>query len=101
LAIKPFFALFVRPLMVESVTTDAYFFNMTHQELPYINIPLHTVIQLTPKPYGCEVQLHKADIEAVDTHRRRGSGISSRASSAVSSPFKPELGLASLATHKE
>jgi 6-phosphofructo-2-kinase/fructose-2,6-biphosphatase 2 len=47
----------------------AYFMNYSHEDLPYIKIPLHTVIELTPKAYGCEEKRFKVDIEAVDTHR--------------------------------
>ncbi|KAI9310226.1 6-phosphofructo-2-kinase-domain-containing protein [Dichotomocladium elegans] len=47
----------------------AYFMNYNHEDLPYINIPLHTVIELTPKAYGCEEKRFKVDIDAVDTHR--------------------------------
>ena len=32
----------------------AYFHNLTQADLPYIKIPLHTVIKLTPKAYGCD-----------------------------------------------
>ncbi|KAL1137606.1 hypothetical protein AAG570_009302 [Ranatra chinensis] len=38
-------------------------------ELPYINVPLHTLIKLTPVAYGCKVEYIKFPIEAVDTHR--------------------------------
>ncbi|KAJ3057823.1 Fructose-2,6-bisphosphatase, partial [Quaeritorhiza haematococci] len=31
----------------------AYFLNYSTDELPYLKIPLHTVIKLTPKAYGC------------------------------------------------
>ncbi|KAI8835000.1 histidine phosphatase superfamily [Chytriomyces cf. hyalinus JEL632] len=31
----------------------AYFMNLSHEELPYVKIPLHTVIKLTFKAYGC------------------------------------------------
>lgn len=37
----------------------AYFMNYNHEDLPYINIPLHTVIELTPKAYGCEEKRFK------------------------------------------
>lgn len=37
----------------------AYFMNKTSEELPYIKIPLHTVIELTPKAYGCEEKRFK------------------------------------------
>lgn len=32
----------------------AYFHNLPHADLPYIKIPLHTVIKLMPKAYGCD-----------------------------------------------
>ncbi|TFY73804.1 hypothetical protein EWM64_g10208, partial [Hericium alpestre] len=32
----------------------AYFHNLPQSDLPYIKIPLHTVIKLTPKAYGCD-----------------------------------------------
>lgn len=38
-------------------------------ELPYLQVPLHTVIKLTPVAYGCRVEYIKIPIEAVDTHR--------------------------------
>ncbi|KIY72406.1 bifunctional 6-phosphofructo-2-kinase/fructose-2,6-bisphosphate 2-phosphatase [Cylindrobasidium torrendii FP15055 ss-10] len=47
----------------------AYFHSLPQQELPYINIPLHTLIKLTPKAYGCDEERYKAPIDAVDTHR--------------------------------
>ncbi|CEI92106.1 Putative 6-phosphofructo-2-kinase/fructose-2, 6-biphosphatase [Rhizopus microsporus] len=47
----------------------AYFMNYKHEDLPYIKIPLHTVIELSPKAYGCEEKRYKVDIDAVDTHR--------------------------------
>ncbi|KAF9167010.1 Fructose-2,6-bisphosphatase [Actinomortierella ambigua] len=47
----------------------AYFMNYSHEKLPYIKIPLHTLIQLTPRAYMCEEKRYKVDIEAVDTHR--------------------------------
>ncbi|KAF7730973.1 Fructose-2,6-bisphosphatase [Apophysomyces ossiformis] len=47
----------------------AYFMNYSHEDLPYIKIPLHNVIELTPKAYGCDEKRYKVDIDAVDTHR--------------------------------
>lgn len=38
-------------------------------ELPYLVVPLHTVIKLTPVAYGCKVEYIKLPIPAVDTHR--------------------------------
>ena len=46
-----------------------YFHNIPQEEIPYIKIPLHTVIKLTPKAYGCDEVRYQLPIEAVDTHR--------------------------------
>ncbi|KAI9309352.1 6-phosphofructo-2-kinase-domain-containing protein [Cunninghamella echinulata] len=48
-----------------------YFMNYKQEDLPYIKIPLHTLIELTPKAYFCEEKFYKADIPAVDTHRAK------------------------------
>lgn len=52
----------------------AYFQNLPQDELPYIKIPLHTVIKLTPKAYGCDEERYKVPIDAVDTHRPKPGG---------------------------
>lgn len=49
----------------------AYFHGYDQNELPYIKVPLHTVIQLTPRAYGCDEKRYQLPIEAVDTHRER------------------------------
>ncbi|KHJ90824.1 phosphoglycerate mutase family protein [Oesophagostomum dentatum] len=41
------------------------------EELPYLKVPLHTVIKLTPKAYSCEVEMFKFDIQAVNTYREK------------------------------
>ena len=33
----------------------AYFLEKPLSDLPYISVPLHTLIKLTPVAYGCEV----------------------------------------------
>ena len=40
-------------------------------ELPYLKVPLHTVIKLHPVAYGCVVDYIPLNIAAVDTHRPR------------------------------
>lgn len=37
-------------------TIYSYFMDISLNELPLIDIPLHTIICLTPTPYGCEEQ---------------------------------------------
>jgi 6-phosphofructo-2-kinase/fructose-2,6-biphosphatase 2 len=49
----------------------AYFLNKPHDELPYLKIPLHMLIQLTPRAYGCQVTYYRVGIDAVDTYRGR------------------------------
>jgi 6-phosphofructo-2-kinase/fructose-2,6-biphosphatase 2 len=55
------FALFVSLLrdlihvvLIRSSHRYAYFHDLSQADLPYIKIPLHTVIKLTPKAYGCD-----------------------------------------------
>ncbi|XP_076328600.1 6-phosphofructo-2-kinase/fructose-2,6-bisphosphatase-like isoform X2 [Tachypleus tridentatus] len=49
----------------------AYFMDKNSEELPYLRVPLHTVIKLTPVAYGCEMKLFKLAVDAVDTHREK------------------------------
>ena len=35
----------------------AYFMEKPLSELPYIKVPLHTLIKITPVAYGCEVTI--------------------------------------------
>ncbi|ORX40594.1 6-phosphofructo-2-kinase/fructose-2,6-bisphosphatase bifunctional enzyme [Kockovaella imperatae] len=51
----------------------AYFLALPQEELPYIKanpqIPLHTLIKITPMAYGCHEERYPLPIAAVDTHR--------------------------------
>ena len=40
-------------------------------ELPYLKVPLHTIMKLTPVAYGCLVEQISLNVDAVDTHRPR------------------------------
>ncbi|TFL04163.1 fructose-2,6-bisphosphatase [Pterulicium gracile] len=51
----------------------AYFHDLPQADLPYLKIPLHTVIKLTPKAYGCDEERYQLPIAAVDTHRPKPS----------------------------
>ena len=65
-----------------------YYHDIAQADLPYVKIPLHTVIKLTPKAYGCDeerydllcvrcelahqclsFERYPVPIKAVDTHR--------------------------------
>ncbi|OQV16377.1 6-phosphofructo-2-kinase/fructose-2,6-bisphosphatase [Hypsibius exemplaris] len=46
-----------------------YFLNKPPEDLPYQEIPLHTVVKLTPRAYGCDMVLIPLNVKAVDTHR--------------------------------
>ncbi|KAJ1735369.1 Fructose-2,6-bisphosphatase [Coemansia biformis] len=77
----------------------AYFLDIGPEELPYLKIPLHTVMKLTWTAYGCDVQMYKIDIDAVDTHRakpksmrrtmHKGGSNSSSGAAASSAPSQP------------
>ncbi|XP_060803208.1 6-phosphofructo-2-kinase/fructose-2,6-bisphosphatase isoform X2 [Amyelois transitella] len=53
----------------------AYFLDKSAEELPYLHVPLHTVIKLTPVAYGCREEHIKLSVAAVDTHRPKPSVI--------------------------
>eukprot|EP00096_Caligus_rogercresseyi_P014290 TRINITY_DN6789_c0_g1_i1.p1 TRINITY_DN6789_c0_g1~~TRINITY_DN6789_c0_g1_i1.p1 ORF type:complete len:248 (+),score=45.36 TRINITY_DN6789_c0_g1_i1:545-1288(+) len=47
----------------------AYFTEKDEDELPYIKIPMHSILTLSPRAYGCEVKAIPIDVPCVDTHR--------------------------------
>jgi 6-phosphofructo-2-kinase/fructose-2,6-biphosphatase 2 len=51
----------------------AYFMNVPQEKSPWMEVPLHTLIKLTPRAYGTEEQRFKADIPAVSTWRGKGT----------------------------
>lgn len=51
----------------------AYFMNEDQEQSPWLNVPLHTLIKLTPRAYGTDKQVYKANIQAVSTWRGKGS----------------------------
>ncbi|KAI9246133.1 6-phosphofructo-2-kinase-domain-containing protein [Sporodiniella umbellata] len=67
----------------------AYFMNYNQEDLPYIKIPLHTVIELSPKAYGCDERRYKVDIEAVDTHRPKPTHKAQEIKPSTNNPILP------------
>ncbi|XP_076468901.1 6-phosphofructo-2-kinase/fructose-2,6-bisphosphatase-like isoform X2 [Babylonia areolata] len=53
----------------------AYFMDKPADELPYLKVPLHTVIKLTPVAKGCEVEFIPLNVPAVDTHRNKPANV--------------------------
>lgn len=51
----------------------AYFMNIPQERSPWMEVPLHTLIKLTPKAYSTQEERLKADIPAVSTWRSKGS----------------------------
>ena len=49
----------------------AYFLDHSSNELPYLRVPLHTLIKLTPVAYGCRVEKIDLKVPAVNTHREK------------------------------
>lgn len=51
----------------------AYFMKEDQEKSPWLNVPLHTLIKLTPRAYGTDREVFKANIPAVSTWRGKGS----------------------------
>ncbi|PKS13073.1 hypothetical protein jhhlp_000414 [Lomentospora prolificans] len=51
----------------------AYYMKKDQEQSPWMNVPLHTLIKLTPKAYGTEEIRYPANIPAVSTWRGKGS----------------------------
>ncbi|KAM0335606.1 hypothetical protein ACHAQA_000654 [Verticillium albo-atrum] len=51
----------------------AYFMKKDQTQSPWMNVPLHTLIKLTPRAYGTEEIRYEANIPAVSTWRGKGS----------------------------
>ena len=50
----------------------SYFTDKPMSAMPYIKVPLHTLLKLTPVANGCEIEeIPFSDIPAVDTHHHR------------------------------
>jgi len=64
----------------------AYFMNVPQEQSPWEAVPLHTLIQLTPKAYGTDEKLYPAKIPAVSTWRGKGSVAKHQESPVVSPP---------------
>ncbi|XP_025108761.1 6-phosphofructo-2-kinase/fructose-2,6-bisphosphatase-like isoform X5 [Pomacea canaliculata] len=63
--------------VINSMIHSEYFASTTEEDeiqsadLPYLKVPLHTVIKLTPVAYGCRVEFLALNIPAVNTHREK------------------------------
>eukprot|EP00128_Syssomonas_multiformis_P017150 Colp12_sorted_trinity150504_noHs@22487 len=49
----------------------AYFMDRNSEELAYINVPLHTVVKITPIAYGCRWEEFPLPVPAVSTQREK------------------------------
>lgn len=50
-----------------------YFMNVSQEQSPWMKVPLHTLIELTPGAYGTTERRFPANIPAVSTYREKGS----------------------------
>ncbi|KAM3965742.1 6-phosphofructo-2-kinase/fructose-2,6-bisphosphatase [Aphomia sociella] len=48
-----------------------YFLDAKLDELPYMNVPLHTIVKLTSYGYKYKVEMIKMAVDCVDTHRKQ------------------------------
>jgi len=46
-----------------------YFLEISEEDLPWQEIPLHSVIKLSPRAYGCGMELIDLNVPCVSTHR--------------------------------
>ncbi|MCJ1411063.1 Fructose-2,6-bisphosphatase [Ptychographa xylographoides] len=51
----------------------AYYMNVPQEKSPWMEVPLHTLIKLTPRAYHTQEDRYKADIPAVSTFREKGT----------------------------
>jgi len=51
----------------------AYFMNIPQERSPWMEVPLHTLIKLTPRAYSTHEERFKANIPAVSTFRQKYS----------------------------
>jgi len=51
----------------------AYFMKEPQEKSPWLNVPLHSLLKLTPRAYGTDIQRYDAKIAAVSTWRAKGS----------------------------
>lgn len=65
----------------------AYFMNVPQSESPWMTIPLHTLIKLTPTIEGVKVTRIKTDIPAVSTYKEKGSSDITSNPSNISSKY--------------
>ncbi len=47
----------------------AYFMEESESDLPYLEVPMHTVFKLEPKAYGCDKDTITLTVPCVNTHR--------------------------------
>ncbi|MCJ1300908.1 Fructose-2,6-bisphosphatase [Hypocenomyce scalaris] len=51
----------------------AYYMNVPQEKSPWMEVPLHTLIKLTPRAYSTQEERFAANIPAVSTWREKGS----------------------------
>ncbi|XP_066992367.2 6-phosphofructo-2-kinase/fructose-2,6-bisphosphatase [Anabrus simplex] len=82
-----------------------YFLNKQPEELPYLNVPLHTIIKLTSDGYSCNVEYTKLPVDCVDTYRKQPKNCSTSRSqddALLTVPFHfDSLNLWSVKDHSE
>ena len=48
-----------------------YYMETPEADLPWLEVPLHTVIKLSPVAYGCKMEKIEFDVPKVSTHRSK------------------------------
>jgi len=64
----------------------AYFLDIPSEKIPHLSVPLHTIIKLTPKAYGCHEERLQFGIASVDDAVSDETGIMKERDSVPSGP---------------
>ena len=78
----------------------SYFMNYPLEELPYVRVPLHTVIKLTPQAYGTKMEEYVAG-KLLPLHSRQPSSPKSGASWVVVAACRFPLDIEAVDTHRD
>jgi len=44
----------------------SYFADYDQHDIPHLEVPLHTLLKLEPKAYGCDIQTHRMEVPSVE-----------------------------------
>jgi Histidine phosphatase superfamily (branch 1) len=69
----------------------AYYMDVPQERSPWLEVPLHTLIKLTPRAYKTHEERFAADIPAVSTFREKGSKARHQRGASLSTSNTPNM----------